>query len=393
MTTRRTRWLAFSAIGVAAIAIAVWVWPRPSPEPRGQARPAAGQMEGMPGMENMPMGTGAAVEITPEHQRAFGITFGTAEQRPLADEIRATGSVVIDETRIVTVAPRFGGFVERLYVDFTGRPVTRGQPLLEIYSPELVSAQEELLLALRLEREMGTPHGSSELARAARQRLRAWDISDAQIDEVIRTGEARRTIPLHAPASGVVIDKPVTRGQSVQAGEKLYSIADLSRVWVEAELREADAAAIRVGALADVELTGVPGRSLRGRVEYVYPTIQSEARTLKARISVPNPDGSVRPGMFATVRLRMAARSALTVPASAVINTGQRTLVFVDLGGGRFKPQEIIAGRTAGEFTEVISGVEPGQRVVTSAQFLLDSESNLAEVMKSMIAQMGRGAP
>jgi RND family efflux transporter MFP subunit len=175
----------------------------------------------------------------------------------------------------------------------------------------------------------------------------------------------------------------------VQPGQELYTIADLSEVWVEAELREADAGAVREGTTAMVDLAAFPGRPIPGRVEYVYPTLETEARTLKARIAIPNPDGRIKPGMYATVRLSTPSRTTLTVPTAAVINTGERSMVFVDMGGGQLMPQEVETGRAAGDFTEILAGVEPGQRVVTSAQFILDSESNLAEVMKSMVGMGG----
>jgi RND family efflux transporter MFP subunit len=206
---------------------------------------------------------------------------------------------------------------------------------------------------------------------------------------VLRTGRIRRTLTLHAPVSGVVVEKQVLQGQAVQSGQTLYTIADLSNVWVEAELREADAGAVQEGAPATVEFAAFSGRPLRGTVEYIYPTLQNEARTLKARISIPNPEGRLKPGMYATVRLSTPTRATLTVPTSAVVQTGERAVVFVDMGGGKIMPQEVEVGRTAGQYTEILAGIEPGQRVVTSAQYLIDSESNMAEVMKSMIGMGG----
>ncbi|CAN5509997.1 hypothetical protein BH24GEM3_BH24GEM3_01240 [soil metagenome] len=383
-----------SALAALALVVTLGIaMTRDDPEdPRGQAR--TGDTAGMAGMD---MGGDGSVQLTANQLRQFGVTFGFVEQRTLTDEVRTVGIVNFDETRMAEVAPKFGGFVERLHVDFTGRPVRRGEPLLEIYSPELVAAQEELLLAGRLQRSMGgsaVPGVSGEapdLVAAARRRLLLWDISPGQIDRILRTGRVQRTLTLHAPASGIVVEKQVLRGQAVQPGQTLYTIADLSRVWVEAELREADAGSVREGTPAAVDLAAFPGRPLSGRVEYVYPTLQPEARTLKARVSIPNPDGRLKPGMFATVRFSAPVRSTLTVPTTAVVRTGERSLVFVDMGGGSLLPQEVEIGRVAGEYTEVLAGVEPGQRVVTSAQFLLDSESNLAEVMRSMIGMTGSG--
>jgi membrane fusion protein, copper/silver efflux system len=386
------RWGAVAAV-LAALVVAVFIGVRSGDEPAQTAgsRPASG-MAGMEGMSS-----DGAVRLTAAQIQEFGITFGFAEQRVLTDEVRTVGSVTFDETRVSQVAPKFGGFVERLYVDFTGRPVRRGEPLLEIYSPELVSAQEELLTAQRLQRTLGESSvpgvtGSPDLLSAARRRLLLWDISPAQIDRVLRTGRVQRTMTLYSPTSGVVTEKPVMRGQAVQAGQTLYTIADLSRVWVEAELREADAGLVQIGADATVELSAFPGRPIRGRVEYIYPTVQAEARTLKARVVVANPDGRLRPGMYATVRFADSGRTALTVPTTALVRTGERTLVFADLGSGRLAPQEVEIGPATGDYTEVLSGVEPGQRVVTSAQFLLDSESSLAETMRAMIGMGASGS-
>lgn len=364
-------------------------------QPRGSARgPSADTAGSMAGMD-MP-GDGS-IRLTAAQMREFGVTFGSAEQRELAAEIRTVGSVAFDETRIVQVAPKFAGFTERLFVDFTGRPVRRGEPLLEIYSPELVAAQQELLVAARLQQTLGessvpgVPAPSTDLVASARQRLRLWDVPEAQIREVLRTGRVRRTVTLFSPASGVVVEKPVVRGEAVQAGQTLYTIADLSQVWVEAELREADAGTVGEGSPATVEFAAFPGRPIAGVVSYLQPTLQPEARTVRARIVLPNPEGRLRPGMYATVRLSAPPRTALTVPASALVRTGERTLVFVDLGGGRIAGQEVEAGAVTGEYAEVLSGVEPGQRVVTSAQFLLDSESNLGETMRSMIGTTDSG--
>ena len=367
----------------------------------GPSSPDAMGMGGMEGMGGMSMTADGSVQLTARQIADFGITFGTADVRALESEVRTVGIVTFDETRLAQVAPRFGGFVERLYVDFTGKPVQRGQPLLDIYSPELVAAQQELLLARRLEQTMnesvipGVPAGSSDLVAAARRRLQLWDISEEQIDQILRTGEVRRTLTLYAPASGVVVEKKVVQGQATTTGEHLYTIANLSEVWIDIELRESDVGLVRAGTGADVEFTSFPGRPFSGRVEYIYPTLQQESRTVRARVAVANAAGLLKPGMYATVRLRAPMRSALTVPASAVLRTGERDIVFVDMGTGsqgiRLMPHDVELGRTAGEYTEVLAGLEPGQRVVTSAQFLLDSESNLGEVMKAMMGQLGSG--
>lgn len=393
------------AVLVAALLVAMWffrdAW-RPQNDVTGTraAKQTAGMdgmqgMQEMEGMAGMSMGADGSIALTADQLRTFGVTFGDADVRTMTNAVRAAGNVMVDETRIVQVAPRVGGFVERLYVNVTGQPVRRGQPLLELYSPELLAAQQELLLAARLQRSIGQsavpgiPDNTTDLVAAAKRRFQLWDVSDAQVNEILRTGRTRRTMTLYAPASGVVTERTVVQGQSVMAGEKLMTIADLSRVWVEADLRGADVASVRAGTTADIEITGLASRSFTGRVEYVYPTLETDARTTRARIAVANASGLLKPGMYATVRLSTPSRTALTVPTSAVVRTGERAFVFVDLGGGKLKSQDVELGASTGDYTEVLAGVEPGQRVVTSAQFLLDSESNLGEVMKGMMGMGG----
>jgi membrane fusion protein, copper/silver efflux system len=358
------------------------------------ASTSAGQVTGMPGMSSTSSGQ---VALTPTQIQQLGVTFGDVALRPLSNEVRTVGTVVVNETRLAKVTPKFSGYVEKLYVNFVGQPVRRGEPLAAVFSPDLVAAEQELLVSARLSRTIGAssvpgvPGSNTDLLAAAKERLRLWDVSDAQINEVLKTGRPMRTVTLAAPASGFVIDKKVVQGQSIQAGEELYTIADLSDVWVEAQLREEDAGRVGIGATATLQFTSYPGRPFSGRVTYIDPMLGEQARTVKARITVPNSDGRIKPGMYATVILNSSTQSALTVPRSAVVQTGERALVFVDLGNGKLNAQPVRLGRTGGEYVEVLSGLTSGQRVVTSAQFLIDSESNLGEVMKSMIGVGGQG--
>jgi multidrug efflux pump subunit AcrA (membrane-fusion protein) len=355
---------------------------------------AVSNLANMPGMAMAPGASNGGVSITASQIRELGITFGAAEMRPLVADTRATGVVAFDETRVAQVAPKLNGFVERLDVNATGQPVSRGQPLLDVYSPDLLAAEQELLLADQLQHRFdqtavpGIPESRTDFVAAARRRLELWDISPAQIDEVLRTGRVRRTFTLYSPASGVVVTKNVLEGQAITVGQALYTIADLANLWIDVDLREADAMVAKVGSRASIEVTGLPGQAFTGRVAYVYPALDTASRAVRARVVVPNENGQLKLGMFATVHLTTGGRSALTVPSSAVLRTGTRNVVFVDLGGGRLMPVEVEVGRVAGELTEVLAGLEPGQRVVTSAQFLLDSESNLADVMRSMISQL-----
>ncbi|WP_411279550.1 efflux RND transporter periplasmic adaptor subunit [Gemmatimonas sp.] len=391
----RTRWTLLATLALSVAAVSWWGLERRSSSAGESRRASAAEMPGMPGMEGMDMSADGTAVFTAAQLRHFGVLFGTVEQRVMTDEVRAVGIVMADETRLASVTPKFSGFVERLDVSSTGQPVRRGQPMAAIYSPDLLAAQQELLIARDFDRSLsgtsvpGVPASSGSLLAAARQRLRLWDVPESLIEDVLRSGRAQRTIPLYAPMSGVITERFVVRGQAVQAGMPLYTITDLSKVWVNIQLREADANLVREGTSASLAFTALPGRPYEGRVAYVYPTVGEATRTLSARIVVGNTDGRLKLGMYATASLTSVARTALTVPSTAVIQTGERAMVFVDMGDGRLMPHDVELGRVSGEITEVLAGLEPGQRVVTSAQFLLESESNLAEVMKSMIGMSG----
>lgn len=358
----------------------------------GMSGMESGGRSAMPGMPGMAMPAGGEARLDASQLRQFGVTFGRVDLRVLRDDVRAAGVVAVDETRLTQVTTRTSGFVERLHANFTGRAVRRGEPLLDLYSPEVLATEEELLVAARLPASLPVPgvegRGLS-LVAAARERLVLLGMPRAQIAEVLRTGRARRTFTVVSPATGVVTEKRVIEGQAVQSGQPLLTIADLAGVWIEAQLRETDASRVRVGSGADVELAALPGRSLKGTVTFVEPVLQSATRSVTARVSVANAGGQLRPGMSATVRIVTPGREVLTVPTDALVRTGDRTLVFVDRGGGRLTPADVEVGATVGPLTEVLGGLQSGQRVVTSAQFLLDSESNLAEVMRGMIGQMG----
>ncbi|HET6361390.1 MAG TPA: efflux RND transporter periplasmic adaptor subunit [Gemmatimonadota bacterium] len=391
--TREAKWTV-TAIAAAGLAALILLVARPDRDENPPETDAVTR-ESMPEMAGMEMDAEqGTIRLTADQIRTFGVTYDTVERRPIERTIRAVGLVDFDETRMAIVAPKIGGFVERLYVDFTGKALSRGQPLLEIYSPELVSAQEELLLARRLAETVGpsgvegVAAGSTDLVESAKRRLRYWDISEAQIERVLATGEVQKTLTLHAPVSGIVLEKNVLEGQAVRAGESLYRIADLSEVWIEAEVFEADLAFVQEGMDATVAFAGLPGTTYGGRVEYVYPTIDQQSRTMRARIALPNPGGRVRPGMYATVTLKRVLGEVLAIPRSAVLWTGEKAVAFVDIGEGRLMPHELSLGREGEDHVEVLAGVDPGMRVVTSAQYLIDSESNLAEVMRAMMAHM-----
>lgn len=391
--TRGVRRAMLLAVVLLIIGIGGWAIVANGNRRGGETRAASGPAT----MAGMSTSANGSVTLTAGQIRQFGVTFGTVDVRVLTAEMRTTGVVAFDETRMAQVAARVGGFAERLYVNATGQPVRRGQPLLEIYSPDLVAAQQELLLARQLQRDVGqgavpgVPGNSTDLVAASRRRLQLLNVSDGQVDEILRSGRVRRTLTLFAPVSGVVLEKMVLQGQAVMAGQQLYTIADLGDVWIDVQLREADVASVRTGTGADIEVAGLTGRVLKGRVTYIYPTLDSTSRSVRARVVISNSSGLLKPGMYAIVRLSTPSRSALAVPASAVLRTGERNIVFVAQPNGELRPLEVEVGRTAGEYTEILAGLAAGQRVVTSAQFLLDSESNLGELMKSMAGQAGAG--
>ena len=332
-----------------------------------------------------------AVRFSPELLTSLGVTTVEAEMAPLTRTIRTTGNVVYDETRLTTVSPKFAGFVERLHVDFTGQPVRRGQPLLEIYSPELVAAQEELLAAHRMESQLratasqAVQDRTAGLVDAARRRLLLWDISEAQVQQIERTGQVRRTLTLHAPFGGFVTEKLVQAGQAVEMGMPLYRLADLSTVWVEADIYEDDLRFVELGQTMQVEIAAYPGTPFHGRVSYIHPDVRVDTRTARLRISLPNADGRVKPGMFATAQLESAiAALALLVPRDAVMHSGGHAMVFVDEGDGVLAARQVEVGADAGGRTQILSGLQAGERVVKRANFLLDSESRLTESLGAM---------
>ena len=387
INSHRNRWIL--SVLVLILPAAWWLIFRPASDAETRVVSPARDSS----MAGMISGSAGEITVSSDQRLRYGITLGVVALRPLVFETRTAGVVGIDETRVAQFAPKVSGVVERLFVNFTGQPVRRGQPLLQIYSPDLFAAQQEMLLAASLQRELGrtqipgVPSGTTNLVEAARQRLRLADISEGEIAAIQRSGRVRRALTLYSPASGVVITKNVVNGQPVSAGEVLYGIADLSQVWIDVQVREAEAAAVRSGSVAYLSFAAIPGPELPGRVTYVYPTIDSVARSVRARIVLANPAGALKPGMYATVRILTPTRSALAVPAAAVLRTGEREIVFIELPSGNLAPREVRTGMTAGGYTEIISGIRSGQRIVTSAQFLLDSESNLGEIMKGMIGQ------
>ena len=345
--------------------------------------------------------TANPVMLTRDGAERIGVTYATVERTPLAREVRTVGIVTYDETLVKAISPKIDGWVEQLYVNYTGQAVGRGTPLFSIYSPMLVTAQEELLLAQRLARDVadGSPdaqRSANDLLVSARRRLAYWDVPAEDIAAIERSGQVRRTVTLRSPVSGFVVDKPVLSGQRIMAGDAVYRIADLSTVWVEGEVFEQDAPLARVGARVTLEFTALPGTERMGRVSYVYPTLNQQTRTLRVRVALSNPGTTLKPGMYATLRLTEASNSpVLTVPRSAVLATGTRTLVFVRDSAGMLVPRDVSLGQASETRVRVLSGLTAGEVVVASATFLIDAESNLGAAMGGMANMPGMqmGAP
>ncbi len=343
-------------------------------------------------MEQVAPGT---VQISPERQQLIGVKIGTVEMKSLQKVIRTVGRVDYDEKRIVTVSPKIGGWIEDLYVDFTGRFVKQGDPLLTLYSPELVSTQEEYLLALRAKKSLAqSPFpevaGSGDaLAESAKRRLKLWDISDDQIKTLEETGQAKKTLTLYSPFSGFVLEKSAYKGMNVMPGVALYKLADLSVVWLYADIYEYELPFIRLGQEASIQLSYIPGQTFTGKAIYIYPSLNPETRTAKVRFEIPNFHERLKPEMYANVEIKIHLGQKLAVPEGAIIDTGVRQLAIIDKGNGYFEPREVKVGSKVDSYYEVIKGLKAGERVVTSANFLIDSESKLKEVVGGMAGMPG----
>jgi Cu(I)/Ag(I) efflux system membrane fusion protein len=336
---------------------------------------------------------GPTVTIDPAVVQDMNVLTQVVERGDLTREIRTVGYLEYDQQKMVTVTTKYPGWVERVHVNYVGEPVAKGQPLFEIYSPELVQTEQDLLTAIafakRMEQAPDEAHRRAEdLVEAARQRLAYWDISPSQIEDFEKTGKVFRTLTVTAPATGVIMLRmPGLEGMAVRPGMELYHIADLSTLWLSVEAFEDQIAWLKIGSEAAVTLSYFPGETFTGRVRYIEPEVSEKTRTVPLKLEVPNPSGRLRAGMYATVRFRpVVAKGAVLVPSLAVLRTGERNLVVVADGGGRFTPRDVELGAEGDGHVAVTRGLEPGERVVTSAQFLIDSESNLKEAVQKLLA-------
>lgn len=333
---------------------------------------------------------GPQVKINLGKLQKLGVRTETATARAVSRSIRAVGTLEPSERTLYTVSPRFEGWITKLFVDTTGATVRRGQPLLEVYSPDLVSAQEEYRAAWHSLQAMGDASPASRasmesLVEGALQRLRNWDIADADLAGLRAGKPARQSLVLRSRADGVVLEKMAVEGMRFMPGETLFRIADLSTVWLIANVFEQDLGLVRPGQVAQVSLTAYPGRAFAGKVTFVYPTVQPETRTGRARIELPNDTGLLKPDLYGTVEIDAGQAAAdVSIPESAVLDSGTRRIVLIELGGGVFEPREVELGLRGDGYVEVLGGVENGERVVVNGNFLIDAESNFKAALGAL---------
>ncbi|MBI4644177.1 MAG: efflux RND transporter periplasmic adaptor subunit, partial [Deltaproteobacteria bacterium] len=340
------------------------------------------------------------IAVDPNTLQSMGVRTAKAEVRPLARTIRAVGIVNYDERRLAIVTTKINGWVDRLYVKVTGEPIRKGQPLISIYSPELVATQKEYLLALKnlktMEKGPFPELGDSakRLVEASRRRLEYWDIPRRQIETLQKTGEVKKDLTLSSPVNGIVIKRMVTQGQMVQAGMPLLEVADLSEVWIDGDVYEYELPWVKVGQHAEVTLAYIPGETFHGKVQYIYPYLKGSTRTARVRLSFPNPGLKLKPEMYGQVFIHAPLpQPVVTVPSEAILDSGEKQLVFIALGKGRFEPREVKVGVEGDDsLREVTAGLKGGEEVVTSAQFLLDSESRIREAIAKMLRTPGHEA-
>ena len=346
----------------------------------------------------------APVQIDPTRQQLIGVRSEPVEYRELTKTIRTVGRVELDETRIAHVHTKVSGWVRQVFVNYTWQHVRGGEPLFTLYSPELVSAQQEYLIARRAQDYLGqapyreVAQGAEALLRAARERLKLWDVTDEQIAELERRGTPQEELTIYSPATGHVTERSVFQNQYIQPDTRLYTIADHTRVWVHVDIYEKEIPFVRLGQAATLTLESFPGEVFRGGVTYIWPHLEHMTRTLKLRLEFDNPELKLKPEMYGNVELRVGLGRKLAVPESAVIDTGSRQLVFLDRGQGTFEPREVRLGPKVAEYYQVREGLRAGERVLTSATFLIDSESQLRAALaglqlSTVVTEVGRGTP
>jgi membrane fusion protein, copper/silver efflux system len=389
-------------------------------QPKISGQTQSGSMAGMPGMATEKPGAQApteekkaeeapTIEISPEKQQLIGVKVATAALQPLKKIIRTVGVIEYDQRQQTTVNTKVEGWIEKLFINYIGMYVKKGTPLAEIYSPELWATQQEFINVVKWTkrtRARGDSAGresdasgfssmigkdAETLVEASRQRLKLWDISDEQIKKIEESEKPIRTLTIYSPVSGYVLQKTAVQGMKVMAGEKLFEVADLSTVWIMADIYEYELPLIKVGEPATLQLSYLPGRQFSSRIDFIYPTMSGETRTAKARFVIPNPGMQLKPQMFTNVEVKIDLGRKLAVPEDAVIDTGLRQVVYVDKGNGLFEPKEVEVGIRADKMVEVTAGLKAGDKVASSANFLIDSEAKLKGV--EPLALPGRKPP
>ncbi len=339
--------------------------------------------------------SGSEVSIDPNTVQNMGVRTATVKRQSFSRNIRALGKVDYNEENIYEVSSKISGWIEKLHVDYTGKPVRKGQALLELYSPDLVTTQQEYLLALKNKELISNSsfasirEGAESLLASTRQRLSYWDIPEKEIQRLEQEGVVSKTITFESPANGIVIHKNAVEGKHIMAGSSLYQIADLSTVWVFASLYDNEVPWVEIGQTAEMELSYAPGKILKGKVAYIYPYVNEKSRDVKVRLVFPNPDLMLKPGMYTNVNIKtQSIPDVIVIPSEAVIRSGERVLTFIAKGEGRFEPRPIRVGQEGdnGEVL-VLAGLSEGEQIVTSAQFLLDSESRLQEAIQKMLME------
>ena len=367
--------------------------PTPKKDPMGMDYVAVYEGEEDSGNSGAPV-LANQIKISTEKVQKLGVRSEAAQLRSLDKIVRAAGRIEPDERRLYAISPKFEGYVERLHVNVTGQPVAKGQPLFEVYSPELISAQREYAIAAQgvdsLKDAGGTAQsGMQQLAESSLRRLKNWDVSEAQIKALAHSSEARRTLTFSSPVSGIVTEKKAVQGMRFMPGDALYQITDLSSVWVIADVFEQDIGLIKMGSQVKVRINAYPDKLFEGKVSYVYPTLNAATRTVPVRVELANPGMLLKPAMFAQVELSVSSKGAVvTVPVSAVIDSGTRQIVLIEKGEGRFEPREVKLGARSDTRIEILDGVKEGERVVIAANFLIDAESNL----KAAVGGFGHSA-
>jgi multidrug efflux pump subunit AcrA (membrane-fusion protein) len=336
---------------------------------------------------NMPVGT---VKLSQGKQQLIGVTTATVQREPLFRTVRAVAQLTADETKLAHVHLKVNGWIEQVYVDYVGKLVKKGDPLFTLYSPDLVATEQEYLIARRGKQYLGdssfpdASQGADSLLRSTRERLRLWDISDQQIKELDETGKITRTLTFYSPVTGFVMDRKAFPQTAITPEMDLYVIADLSTIWANAQIYEYEVPYVHVGQMAQMELSYYQGKKYNGRVTYIYPTVDPQTRTVKVRLEFANPSFDLKPDMYSEANLKIDYGTQVVVPQSAVLDSGERQTVFVALPDGYFEPREIKTGVKLDEKVAVLSGLRPGEKIVTSGNFLIDSESRLKSAMGGM---------